>query len=396
MRLRMQIFGIVVLMMALILPHTWAQESPTPQSFELNWQEQGLNHTRQVDISQNLPVFAVEPQWNGRQVKRGHLTFDLPSMKTIQVGLIWDRSDHKLYIDLNQDDDLTNDPNGILTAEGDTRYYQHFPPCKVELPTPLGVFRYRLQAEIYSYREENLFPLNVHIHSGYSGQIDLHGTRWSLSVNDGFHGTIDNRSRFHMQASTSPDKSLANQANLILNQPIPPSLYLDGYCYDLAFQFRSSDQETPALWCTFTEKQVPVADLDIRGQFINQLVFGDAQMLVAPLLTDQPVSVPTGQFSVREFTLAVGQKTFSPTNLHELEIDVQPDQHNSISFGGPLTSSVSIERSGSVLEFNFEISGAGGERYSPAEITDYDSDKKPKVTIYKGDLKLASGDFEYG
>lgn len=62
----------------------------------------------------------------------------------------------------------------------------------------------------------------------------------------------------------------------------------------------------------------------------------------------------------------------------------------------PYSHTVSISRSGRVLKLNYQLIGADGKPYSLLDITGRDYSKTPTVAIYKGDLQVASGSFEYG
>ena len=61
--------------------------------------------------------------------------------------------------------------------------------------------------------------------------------------------------------------------------------------------------------------------------------------------------------------------------------------------GGPLDNNVTANRQGPDLVLNYHLVGAGGETFRLAK---RDTTKPPKFAIYKGDKKVASGDFEFG
>ena len=61
--------------------------------------------------------------------------------------------------------------------------------------------------------------------------------------------------------------------------------------------------------------------------------------------------------------------------------------------GGPLNNTVTASRQGQDLVLNYHLAGAGGETYQLAK---QDTSKPPAFAIYKGDKKIASGDFEFG
>lgn len=394
-----QNIGLLAIRLTIIISPAWAQGDPNTFTCELTWQDHGASDNLYQSLSNENEPFAVEPDWQGREVFRGNLVFDPPSARNINTALVWDRIEQKLYIDLNQDGDLTNDPNGILKADHVNRYYQHFSAIMISFTDEKGTFRYGLKFDIYDYSGQANKQINIGILSCYRGPVELHGVSWQMTVTDRLQANIHSNSPFSLSPTAATSQRPEGYAtNQISSLALPQSLYVDGHCYDLAFDFRSTGHEFPSLWCTLTEKEVPLGRLDIQGQFIEGLVFGDLNMLVLPPLTDHPVTVPVGTFSVQDLDLKVhpDKPTVSPLSATDVEVQVQADEQNVITLGGPLTSSVNVERMGCILRFNYELCGAGGERYNAQDITDYDSQTKPTVTIYKGKLKLASGSFEYG
>ncbi len=59
----------------------------------------------------------------------------------------------------------------------------------------------------------------------------------------------------------------------------------------------------------------------------------------------------------------------------------------------PLNHTVRIERMGSYLKLDYELIGADGKKYSLWDIRDQ---PKPTFSIYQGDVRIASGQFEFG
>ena len=59
----------------------------------------------------------------------------------------------------------------------------------------------------------------------------------------------------------------------------------------------------------------------------------------------------------------------------------------------PLNHTVRIERSGSYLNLNYELIGTDGKKYNLWQINDK---SRPAFTIYKGDVKIGGGIFEFG
>jgi hypothetical protein len=64
-----------------------------------------------------------------------------------------------------------------------------------------------------------------------------------------------------------------------------------------------------------------------------------------------------------------------------------------LDIGGPLTNSVAVARHGSDLTLNYQLLGAGGQRYQLASVN---RQHPPEFAIFHGGKKIASGDFEFG
>ncbi|MCX5636956.1 MAG: hypothetical protein NTX52_04585 [Planctomycetota bacterium] len=358
-------------------------------TFELKWQQKGEGYSFSEPLDRNVP-FDKEPQLGANGIFRGVLNYPGQTNDNAGVGFIWDKSEGRLYVDLNKDGDLTNDPNGILESERKQRAdFQNFPAFPLSFSTRNGISRYQVKADMQG--TEWFQQAGFTIRSGYSGQIDLYGGQWRFSVNDNFEGIVQKGSRL----SVSPTGKDAT--NFISSLPSPESLFLEGQCYDMAFEFRKSDNDYPALWCKLTERTVPLATLRVEGRWISQLVLGDDDVLVLPPLTEGAFSVPAMPLSVKKCCLKyekdkpeISPKANMPS-VHLLE-----NQEMVLRIGGPLGNSVDIKRAGKILKFNYELVGVGGEKYDVQQITNYDNNKKPSIAIYKGDMQLAGGKFEFG
>ncbi|MHC4526125.1 MAG: hypothetical protein ACYSU8_11435, partial [Planctomycetota bacterium] len=220
-------------------------------------------------------------------------------------------------IDLNKDGDLTNDPNGILQSDNRTsgQYQrQEFPEFDLQFETDKGTFRYRLGASLLDY--SYLKQADFRVHSGYGGIVNLYGIEWHFGINDELAGKIRRGSNLTVQPTSQPgtgEKPAGYSTNFISSLGAPKSLFIDGRCYDLDFEFKKSENDYPALWCTLTEKEVPLGELLIEGQWLNELVLKQDDMYVLPPLTEQAVTVPAGDYHCEAVRIAYAdQRRASP------------------------------------------------------------------------------------
>ena len=387
---RLKAILLTLLMSAALL---FAAEGDT-HTFELQWQPEGFNERLGVEADRTKP-FEKEPDFGEHKILRGQLaTWNLDTEK--DLDFIWDVTAGSLYVDLNGDGDLTNDPNGVLETHSDTggRYQFHnFPEFSMSVESQEGVHHYRINATGQDY--PSFHYVTFAIRSGYGGTVALYGQNWKFEIVDRLRAQVDTGDTLSVRPTGQSGE--APLQNYISELPAPQRLFLDEHCYDMSFEFRKSESQTPALWCTLTERDVPLAKLRVEGQNINQLVLNNGEMLVLPCLGDEEKTVPVGDFVCQGLSLKVDEeRTASPRMLSDIIISISADGENVLRAGGPLNQSVHIERVGKTLRFNYEIIGAGGEKYDIQQINNYDYNKKPSVAIYKGDLQVGSGSFEYG
>ncbi len=358
-------------------------------SFELQWQSDGESCRLSESLDREDP-FDKEPELGQNEIFRGALDYHGQTNDNRSVGFIWDKSQGKLYVDFNKDGDLTNDPNGIVEAEGSRNdFFQNFPVFELSFSTENGICRYQVTANMQGY--DFYRHADFRIRSGYSGKIELYGRQWVFGVNDRFKGSVGHDSNF----SVFPTEK--DSTNRISSLTVPKSLFFDGRCYEVAFEFRKTDSGYPALWCTLTEKDVSLGTLRIEGKYVNQLVLGHDEMLVLPSLSEETCNVPAKHLSVEQCSIKFDQNKPTASPRGNMPVVVSSENKEMLlKIGGPLSNSVDIERSGKVLTFNYELVGVGGETYDAQQISMYNDAKKPSVAIYKGDLKLGGGEFEYG
>lgn len=73
--------------------------------------------------------------------------------------------------------------------------------------------------------------------------------------------------------------------------------------------------------------------------------------------------------------------------------DAEEEKRAKYRAAAPLNHMVQIERMGSYLKLNYELIGSDGKKYSL-----WDIGGRPKLafTIYQGDIRIDSGQFEFG
>lgn len=374
----------ICLILAVFL-YDGAMVSAAEYVFDLTWQDKGFSENLREDHGQNEP-FAREPQSSGGKVYRGRVWLD----EKEPSGFIWLKQDKKLYVDLNRDGDLTNDPNGMLdekTREGYPSSEHEFELFTIECQTECGTLHYVIEARISNYNESYFYPCFT-LRSGFKGTMSLNGRDWEFSAAD-MPGASKAR-RFLCCLADSKEQWYRTRWT------VPEMIFVGGANYTIKLQWAQKDG-SPLLQAVLADKAVAMGQMEIPGKEIRSLSLQSANTIIFPEISQTLVAVPAGQYRCRELNLKGKEgRIISPQRLDNLMCTVPEKGIGQFKAGAPLNHTVDVVRSGNMLKFNYKLAGFGGEEYDARQVTGYDDSKKPKVEIYKGDMLLASGAFEFG
>jgi len=361
-----------------------AEDSPPAQRmFRLPYKNEGFSFRFSVDTEGREAVFKQEPDFGSHEVLRGALPVG-PKPDDF-VGFAWDQTAGKLYLDLNRDFDLTNDPDGVRASNADP--VQEFSRIPLSTTTEGIVRDYLLDLKFMDFGRGP--HLSAYIRSGWSGQVPLGGTNYHLAVVDNLDGTIDAEDQFiireiegSVEGEVQPDDEREGTA-------VPSVVAVGGKSYTLGFALDSS--QTPAdLNVTFTEAPGGVGTINIAGEHVQRLALdGPSRVeIVSPGVT---ASVPAGNYRVAEVVVPGFSSSLRPG--FRPPVSVKPGEAATLKVGAPLNHSIEIIPRGHTFLLSYKLEGQGGETYSPDRIF---TSKAPKFAVYKGGRKIASGNFRYG
>jgi hypothetical protein len=369
---------------------------------QLSWEESSCS-VKSVAFRRDEP-FGKEPPLSGGIVLRGVLSWGVADSK-LDAGLLWDVDARKLFVDMNADGDLTNDGDPLLSDDPSPEY-QSFPDFAVSFTSAEGKRIFRLSPTLRnaSWGQQAEFS----VASAYTGDIELHGRTWSLKVWDNLDSPLT-ESPYYLIAEKDENGRISDSGYFRM----PHSVFVGGRCYDIALAPNPQPDGHAGITCTLTERDVPTGTLAIKGQWVRRLVLAGAfralpntpggdrtnRMLVIPQLTEDPVTVPAGTFNIEKCGIqrSDDSRAFGPIPYGwEKSVTITEGQTAELAIGGPLKQTVDVRRTGSMLTFSYALKGAGGEPYDIRPLYNYDYSKKPSVAIYKGDMQLATGTFEYG
>lgn len=355
-----------------------AQEEAAPKThtFRLQHKPEGFSLDIPVDLEGSEVAFQKEPEYIGRKIIRGALPVGRDAKGFI--GFALDESAATLYLDLNRNLDLTDDPEGIYEGD-DTFFFAEIEGVHVTLDSEAGPVPYALAIELYN----GYFIATVR--SGWHATVDINGKTRTFSVVDNLDGVIDGNDRFVLGPSDDdafPDWDEHVSASRLL--------MLNGQAYETSFGFEGEE-----LVATFTESEPPLGELELEGDHIARLILcgeRDAPTVVI----DSPaklVPIPAGAYDHQQVYLDAGDTSGPFYASSEKPVSVTEGDRTSLKLGGPLNNTVGVTRSGRTLHFEYRLEGIGGEIYD-----DYseDSDEEPELIVYKDGQKVTSGTFEYG
>ena len=344
-------------------------------------------------------AFKKEPAAASGKSMRGVLNFFGDASNAIPY--LWQEDAGKLYLDLNRNRDLTDDPDGVFVAPAVKQVYvQTFTNVHLAFNTAAGRSRLLADITLYDYTSTRICYLAMR--SFWQGKVTLQGRDWQAGlaqnpVNGGALSRADSveNSRLLLRAWEKRDQPFNANDGSLTTVPFSRKIFVDGHAYQVDWTMGSQEGEAkPGL--QFTEQSVPLGELKITGQFIRRLVLPGGPYLV---ILDEPagvVKIPTGRYAQPDIqveekgTVAFCDSSQSPVSGR---IAVDGKTTAVLKAGGPLNNTVKASRQRQDLILNYHLAGAGGETFKLAK---QDTSKPPVFAIYKGDKKIASGNFEFG
>jgi hypothetical protein len=365
-------------------------QSGQVQTVQLEYGEVGYGFVNEsLAIATRSTPFAKEPAFTGKKVVRG--TFQPGGGASNSIAFAWDRAAGKLYLDLNHNQDLTDDPAGVFLAlTARTVYNQTFTNIHLLFNTASG--RCRELADITFYDYVTRPYCSLAIRSFWQGKVTLQGQDWQAGIiqSDSFEN-----GRLLLRPWEKRNQPFSADDGSLVTVPFSRKLFLDGHAYQLDLAVKPQDGEArPAL--QFTEQSAALGELKITGKFIQRLVLSGGPYLV---VLDQPaagVKVPTGSYIHSDILLEQnGTEAFCKPGQPQIRWRFFVDDKTQavLNVGGPLTNSVIVSRHGKDLRLDYQLVGAGREIY---QLANQNRSQPPEFAAYQGDRKIASGKFAYG
>jgi hypothetical protein len=370
-----------------------AAEASAPASAQivaLEWQKAnaGLS-SGYLSFSGRSAPFAKEPSAAKSGVVRGQLQFGGDS--TNRIGCFWDRPDGKLYLDLNRNQDLTDDAEGIATAIGASNQITHqtFTPVRVSLKTASGVHPFLLEITLSSWGTDNPSYANVSLRSCWRGKVAWQGRDCEVALIEDVANLDGSRPASFLLLR--PWEERTEPIVMARAFRLSSRLFWQNRACQVATRFEAQPGSDKAA-IEFRPEQPKLGDLKVAGAFLQRIVLEDSRGLTVVL--DQPagtLKVPIGSYSVTDIQLKTGAAEANQSGGQR--ITVSETSPCSLLGGGPLTNSVAVSRSGRHLVLDYKLIGADGSSYS---LRNDDRQNPPEFAIYQGTKKVFSGKFAFG
>lgn len=379
-----------LLLLAIFFGHLVGTPRASGQEILLRFQPSGFSLPVFIDLDRSEVRFKTEPDFEGNDIVRG----SIPTGETHSdfIGFAWDQTNAELYVDANQNLDLTDDPGQPFTASEISGIEQAYRDIQVVLshgenPVP---YHFNLQFIGRWYAAAN-------VTSGWVGEATIGGARFRIDAADNFDGEWGAGDRFSMKPLTRvaideqsrPVEEPFSFFNTRYGMGIPTHAIVDGSIYDVYGDF-SETAEGIAVRFAFSATEAPTGQIQLEGQHIQELWLKRHDGTSMLYVSGNPMQVPMGSYTAHVIVLDGGWISNEPAP--SIRVQVRPGEASPLRVGGPLKHSVECMPSGSSMLLTYTLRGVGGESYEkPGSYA-----VPPAFTIYRGSTRVATGNFEYG
>ena len=409
----------------------------------LEYQETGFQFLfRDVPVERRLVPFPKEPALAHGAVVRGVLKFG--GNPSNAIPYIWEGGAKRLHLDLNRNQDLTDDSAGVIPATalfsaGASFIHQMFTNVPLSFPASSAgapmLVDLELGMDLARQPGEPLFT--ACLRSYWQGKVTREGHEWQVGLMQNLSdqpGSFQRgelllrpwaeRNRRFIASCEVPMDTLAlawEGKNWMVRASdafaFSPKVFFEGHACQLDWSAEPRGCEE-SLALRLTEQQSALGGLRITGNFIQRLVLTGGPYMVVLNQPAASVSLPPGRYhpyrvwlkqGKAEAYFNYGMPQSGKANVveeitgsqmpvlgpppSEQAVVVDEGRTAVLAVGGPLTNCVSAAHRGRNLLLSYRLIGAGGGEYWLEAGRD---GKPPQVTIRKSGKQIGSGQFEFG
>jgi len=340
--------------------------------------------------------FKKEPNLGGRKVTRGILKFGNSTDQFIPF--IFDGAQGKLYLDLNRNQDLTDDANEVFScpvANYVGAQYQPFLKIPLTFKTDAGSQRALVDLGIYTYAS----PIIIQAGSRYcwDAKATFQDHDYQLVLVDNLAGRLGSPEGgfLALRPWSARNQYLSVQDNSLTGFPFTRDLFFAGQTYRLDWTF-FQQAGTPRYKLELNPQPSELGALRLTGKYVNRLVLTRDSNPSLTVVLDAPGVLEKAPRGVYHFGLTLKQ---GGVEAHRQVYGVATNPQIIVggadpvvlAAGGPLTNTVTVDRSGKNLRLSYQLVGAGGQSYELQG-----QRKEPEFAVFRAGKKIDSGRFQFG
>jgi hypothetical protein len=342
-------------------------------------------------LGKQVAPFLKEPEIGKGPVFRYVLRFGKDTNNA--VALLWDRTNGKLYLDLNHNTDLTDDPAGVFVSPHVGHFTQTFTNVTLPLRTAERPHPAILTLTFASERAATWSQLQVTSRSIWQAKVVSGGAAWQVAVLDSLldaKGPVPGK--FFLlrpwEARTNYVYIEDPRSGLVA---FPERLFWLGQAVRLERHFETNNG-TPLCRLKLSPQPAPVIELKRSGDYVYYATLRDAHGYTAVLREPgNTIQLPQGRYTLSTVWLKKGDAEAWLLPYKGVVLDAT--NPTNVCLGGPLTNRVAVARQGRTLNMNYQLVGAGGASY---QLMQQDREKPPEFAVYHQGRKVFSGKFAYG
>ena len=322
------------------------------------------------------------PELGGLEVRRGALRIG----ESRVVRLAWDGAQRTLYVDRNQNGDLSDDePIERVERRDRGPVYEH-----IELHAPEGPEHGMWKVLLPVERPGTSTPDGIAVvTSGWTGTVELGGMKYRFDAFDNLDGVFTpGTDQLELRAETNAAGVRIGDADAL-----PESVLLGTRLYDLSLSL-DAGEDGGTVRATFTESSIPLFDCELLGTHLASLKLeptGEVapSMMILLVRPSGRLRLPEGEYQAR-IEIDGGELGWLRSRGG---VVVHAEGESVLRAGCPLDNSIDYRRSGAAtLEIEYQLRGQGGEKYElqPSCVPDR------RFVVCVGDREVGSADFRYG
>jgi len=363
--------------------------------------------------------FARELAYGGARLFRGQFVLDRDTNPLLPFA--WDIQQRKIYLDLNHNGDLTDDPAGVLAASG--RDLQLFRDIRLRFASDGATYQVLVDAHVFE--QSGGARVFLYVRSLWEGAVELAGKKWYLAVIDRPDGRIgppaslkeigdrmilrpwaDRDQPFlwwhatlryvhaldHVKLVNFPFRYAGN-AEVFDAFNLPTRLFVQGQAYRMDYHPESSGN----LAAAFRAVHPPLGKLHLGGDNVRRVVLdsGDAGFTAVLDSPASEVEVPVGVYPRQIVLLQRAGFTNVAVGLGNSALAVTESNLPTLAAGGPLENAVAVSTrlSSGTVSLSYQLTNAAGISF---RLAFQDERTPPRLEIRQGDSLIAQDRFEFG